>query len=183
MKHIGIDFGAKMAGTTAISFSNNQKIEVVISEKNKDADKFLSDFINKHTPKYIFIDAPLSLPNAYFGKGENYFYRDCDIFAKAMSPMFLGGLTARAISLKHKFKDINFIETYPKILGNLIDIYDYKKNNVIFVKKIEAKFDISIGEIDNWHKIDAILAYCSGLRYFNEEHQVFGNQDEGLIIV
>jgi predicted nuclease with RNAse H fold len=183
MKHIGIDFGAKMAGTTAISFLNNQKIEVIISEKNKDADKFLSDFICINNPEYIFIDAPLSLPAAFYGKGENYFYRECDMITKAMSPMFLGGLTARAMSLKGKFKDVKFIETYPKILGNLIEINDYKKNNVIFVKKIEAKFDISISKLDNWHKIDAVLAYCSGLRYFNDEYQFFGNQEEGLIIV
>lgn len=183
MKHIGIDFGAKKAGTTAICFNDNNKLEVIISEKNQDADKFISSFIDSYNPSHVFIDAPLSLPAAFYGRGDNFFYRECDVITKAMSPMFLGGLTARAISLKNQFKNIMFIETYPKILANFVDICEYKKNRVIFVNKIETKFDIKVGELENWHQIDSVLAFCSGLRFIEGEQEVYGNEEEGLIIV
>ena len=97
--HIGIDYGAKLAGTTAICFEQSGQLKIWQSEKKKDADKFVQESIKQLQPTTVFIDAPLSLPLAYFGEGENYFYRECDKILKGMSPMFLGGLTARAMRL------------------------------------------------------------------------------------
>jgi uncharacterized protein len=42
-------------------------------------------------PARIFMDAPLSLPQVFFGpSGNEFFYRRCGRELKAMSPMFLG---------------------------------------------------------------------------------------------
>ena len=137
-KFIGIDFGAKKAGTTAIAKFDSNKIITEISNKNEDADKFIRTIIKKLEPEFIFIDAPLSLPNAYYGKGSNYFYRKSDIDAGAMSPMFIGGLTARAIKLKDDFNNIQFIESYPKLIAKEI-LGEAYKNNLLESKKLVEK--------------------------------------------
>lgn len=186
LKHIGIDFGAKKAGTTAIAYEKNKQIKVIISNKNEDADLFIKSFLKSNKIEYIFIDAPLSLPKVFTSKDKsnssNYFYRKCDVESKAMSPMFIGGLTARAIKLKDSFPSIKFIETYPKLLAHKIDNVYYKKNKLIFVKAIEKYFEIKIEEQKTWHEIDAILAYLSGCRYLKNEHHSYGDEDEGIII-
>lgn len=186
LKHIGIDFGAKKAGTTAIAYELDCQINVIKSNKNEDADSFINSFLESNNIKHIFIDAPLSLPKVFTSKDKsnssNYFYRKCDIETKAMSPMFIGGITARAIKLKDSFPDIKFIETYPKLLAHKIDHVNYKKNKLIFVKTIEEYFEINLEEQKTWHEIDAVLAYLSGCRYLKNEHHSFGEEDEGIII-
>lgn len=89
--HLGIDYGSKLAGTTAICYQEGDALTIIQSEKKQDADRFINDTVESLKPEQIFIDAPLSLPAAYFGNGDDYFYRDCDRQLKAMSPMFLGG--------------------------------------------------------------------------------------------
>ena len=117
---IGVDYGSKLAGTTAISYLEEGKIRILQSKKKEDADQFLSELILRLSPKSIFIDAPLSLPAAYHNKGTDYFYRKADRDCKAMSPMFLGGLTARAMKLKAQHADRNFIEVYPAMLARVV---------------------------------------------------------------
>lgn len=73
MSHLGIDYGSKMAGTTAIAYLDNGEIKVILSQKNKDADAFIIATTEQLKPNSIFIDAPLSLPLAYFRQGDNYF--------------------------------------------------------------------------------------------------------------
>ena len=120
--HFGIDYGSKLAGTTVICFDENEKLNFRQSEKKQDADAFLEKLISEKQPDSVFIDAPLSLPNAYFGKGEDYFYRKCDREVGGMSPMFLGGLTARAIKLKSKSEtpECPFYEIYPAQLVRVL---------------------------------------------------------------
>ncbi len=109
MHWVGIDYGAKLAGTTAISFVENNQIKTVQSVRKQNADTFCLDWISRLKPDFIMIDAPLSLPLAYFGKGDDYFYRQADRELKAMSPLFLGGLTARAMRLANQWsKQKNF---------------------------------------------------------------------------
>lgn len=58
--------------------------------------------IEKYSINLVCIDAPLSLPGVYFDKNKfhDYLYRKCDNACKAMSPMFVGAFTARAIQLQ-----------------------------------------------------------------------------------
>ena len=189
--HIGIDYGAKLAGTTAICFEKTGKLVIVQSEKKKDADKFVQKVVQDLQPSSIFIDAPLSLPLAYFGEGENYFYRACDKALQAMSPMFLGGLTARAIKLSKPFESngIVLFETYPAqiVKHYLPDTQGYKKQKIYledFCKVLLTKLPYEWVKLpENWHQVDSILAWWTGWRYKNEEVKVYGNKKEGLIYV
>jgi len=183
---IGIDYGAKLAGTTAICFEKEKELFIIQSQKKQDADAFIKSLINMVEPTHVYLDAPLSLPAAYFGKGKNYFYRQCDIETKAMSPMFLGGLTARAMKLSADFPQITFKETYPSFLVKNIfflqDVYQKKKpfnpeilENMIFPKMGRP--------IENWHQFDSLMCWLSGKRDFENDAICLGNAEEGIITV
>lgn len=190
--HLGIDYGAKLAGTTAICFEKNGQLHLRQSEKKKDADKFVQHTIEELQPTAVFIDAPLSLPAAYFGKGDNYFYRACDKQLGGMSPMFLGGLTARAIKLTKSFEhtELSFYETYPAQIVKhfLLDKTEgYKKQKEFLANFCEVlekvcsyKFAIAPS---NWHQVDSALAWWAGHRFEKGEMKVYGEEQEGLIYI
>jgi len=190
--HLGIDYGAKLAGTTAICFEQSGQLQILQSGKKKDADKFVQGMIAQLQPNAIFIDAPLSLPLAYFGEGDNYFYRACDKALQGMSPMFLGGLTARAIKLSKPYEKVGipFFETYPAqiVKHYLADITTgYKKQQVFladFCEILSQQLPYDFAEIPaNWHQVDSVLAWWAGWRYKNESVKVYGSEKEGLIYV
>jgi len=187
---IGIDYGSKLAGTTVVARAENGKVHFAQSMKNKDADQFILDQLHSVEPLAIFLDAPLSLPAAYFGRGEDYFYRSADRALKAMSPMFLGGLTARAMRLKQKLIKCGHqvLEVYPGGLARQIGLPkdQYKKQKVhlpavlnLLTTQIPIKFVKS--DLITWHHVDALLACWTGLRYFLGEAESFGNEEEGEI--
>jgi len=187
VKWIGIDYGSKLAGTTAICHEDKGKLNFTQSEKKQDADAFISSFVDEYEPIYIFIDAPLSLPAAYFGKGNDFFYRKCDRELKAMSPMFLGGLTARAMSLKSSHPKQTFLESYP---GYLIKetcgygkFYQKRKTYETYIhNKLKKQLDLNFKSAPkNWHQLDALACWVIGWRHFNGEGQVIGDENEGRI--
>ena len=185
-----------MAGTTVLAYLSPQN-EVIIeqSQKKSDADRFLKTKLLELPIDQVFIDAPLSLPNVYrFGPKANsdYFYREADRSLQAMSPMFLGGLTARAIKLKDSFRSepIRFYETYPAHLAKLLELPkdQYKKNKTTpeSLKAVLLKttqFPYLLPQLENWHQFDAILALISGWRFVNDQALVFGTKEEGQIWV
>jgi predicted nuclease with RNAse H fold len=192
---IGIDYGSKLAGTTVIAYQNKKNIiQFLISEKKKDADIFLINAVTKLQPKYIFFDAPLSLPGVYTMPNEydDYFYRAGDRLLKAMSPMFLGGLTARAMRLKRTFvqQNIEVFETYPAIHAQRFQLknLNYKKKLQYLPDVIQAlqkllPFPFNNQQITSWHHVDALLAFYSAYRFLNGEIEQFGAEKEGSIWV
>lgn len=190
---LGIDYGSKLAGTTVVAYQNKKNIvQFLISEKKKDADIFLINAVAALQPKYIFFDAPLSLPGVYTMPNEydDYFYRKGDKLLKGMSPMFLGGLTARAIKLKQIFiqQNITVFETYPAIHAQRFElkILNYKKQLQYLpdiIKKLQTLLPFSFDnqQITSWHHVDALLAFYSGFRFLNGEIESFGEEKEGLI--
>lgn len=190
---IGIDYGSKLAGTTAICFERDGSLHFLQSVKGKNADAMILDFIKKQRPEKIFIDAPMSLPAAYFHqKSTDYFYRQCDREVRAMSPMFLGGLTARAIQLKNNpaSAGIEFYESYPRGLVDELSKRHpgirehYKKDIGAFLDQVLKIFGIRVGELPtNWHQADALLAWLVGLRFSEGCNLIFGEENEGLIYV
>lgn len=188
--HLGIDYGSKLAGTTAICYQKDERLIVIQSEKKQDADLFIKEAVNSLQPKQIFIDAPLSLPGAYFGKGEDYFYRACDRELRAMSPMFLGGLTARAMKLTRSLSDKNIdcYESYPAAFVRENDalITNYNKKSMVsstLLKALAELVGLEIDSIDSYHQIDAVLCWLIGRRYFAGEAKIIGDKEEGQIIV
>ena len=109
-----------------------------------------------------------------------------------MSPMFLGGLTARAIRLKNQpaLKNIRFFESYPRGLVDELSKKhpelksSYKKNIRAFTKVLSVIFTLDFFAYpQNWHQADALLAYLVGVRVSQNQNLVFGDVDEGLIYV
>lgn len=189
----GIDYGSKMAGTTVVCVvENKQCILLEQSEKKKDADQFVQDIISQKQVKRIFIDAPLSLPGVYTRptQFDNYFYRKADQITQAMSPMFLGGLTARAMRLKDYFNknNIDVKEVYPSLWAKHFGLKElgYKKEKQS-IRTIELKLKNALDfewkcKIQNWHQIDALLAAHSGQRYLDKNFESIGDPLEGQII-
>lgn len=163
------------------------------SEKKKDADAFLIALIEELKPSSVFIDAPLSLPLAYTDstKGE-FFYRACDRELRAMSPMFLGGLTARAMKLKYYFSGRSipqFFETYPagtvRQNDKLLPLYQKKSKDILpFQKALLGYIPFAISaDFENWHQVDAVLAWWTGYRYLRGEANLIGDAEEGIIVI
>lgn len=181
----GIDYGSKMAGTTVIAALNTaHQVVLYSSKKNQDADAMIMDHVNDLNPEQIGIDAPLSLPLAYRSAGDDFFYRSADRALNAMSPMFLGGLTARAMRLARLLTP-PIIEVYPGALARALDFksFDYKKKEAQYAKML-AELDWQV-EYDrhpmNSHEMDAIIALFVTWKFKNNQAQTVGNPDEGLI--
>jgi len=177
----GVDYGSKKAGTTVISWKSPDGMVVMQSEKNKDADNWLLDIVLEKKIKNLFIDAPLSLPKAFYNPAANadFFYRECDRSTNAMSPMFLGGLTARAIALSNKLKDcqVNTIEVYPAQLRRLLG--DEWMSLLTAYTGLNNEFILT----SNNHVRDSLLAWLSGYRFNQNTHSMYGISDEGVIVV
>lgn len=188
--HIGIDFGSRLAGTTAVCMLVSSRLVTWKSGVKEDADEFLAAKISELRPTSVWIDAPLSLPGVYrdADQFQDYFYRVADRQTQAMSPMFLGGLTARSMRLEALFPDIPFYEAYP---GKLAEIWGwknigYKKETGVIpalVRKLKAQTGLLCGVPDNFHELDAVLAWCTGWRNARGESLSWGNPAEGLIYV
>ncbi len=191
----GIDYGSKMAGTTVLAtLGASQSVDFFSAEAKKDADAFLLKHFKEQTPQAIFIDAPLSLPGKYrnLPNYEDYFYRRGDRELKAMSPMFLGGLTARAMRLCEQLQaqGHQVREIYPGGLARSLNLgeYHYKKQKShlpTFLKHLASllPFSFQANEVRTWHHVDALLALYSGLRFQGGIHDSFGDPTEGQIII
>ncbi len=189
---VGIDYGSKLAGTTVVCYLLNEVLITKQSKKGQDADQFVWEVCNELNISLIGVDAPLSLPGIYFGKlnKENYFYRQCDIELRAMSPMFIGGLTARAIQLRDRLitKTIEVIEVYPKAFVENLEYKElYQKKNLDtlskFFKHLKKEFELKVEEFPtNWHQVDGMIAWLIVRNYELKTHREIGDNEEGLII-
>jgi predicted nuclease with RNAse H fold len=190
---VGVDYGSKLAGTTVMACWDGQRLRFFSSEKKKDADAFLLDILPSIGAKHVYLDAPLSLPGVYRNmKGyDNYFYRKADSELGAMSPMFLGGLTARAMRLREQLsaKGIRLIETYPAYQAKRLNLKEqgYKKRKedittVLEVLSSEFSFPLPSALAD-WHHVDALLAMLTAVREADGVREIFGDQEEGVVVV
>lgn len=183
---VAIDYGAKLAGTTVVCFEENGKLYLQQSSKKQDADEWLRQIIEELNPVAVFMDAPLSLPGVYHGHGNDFHYRACDRAVGAMSPMFLGGLTARAMQVRAVLSSIPFYEIYPAQLVKTLfpGCVFYKKELTMFLEKMTKNLPLPFAKKpENWHQVDAALAWLSGWRHSQGAAKVFGAPEEGLIWV
>jgi predicted nuclease with RNAse H fold len=184
--HLAIDYGSRLAGTTALCFEKNGSLQLLQSAKKQDADAWLRQVIAEQKPGAVYIDAPLSLPGVYTGRGSDYFYRIADRALGAMSPMFLGGLTARAMQLRAAVPAVPFYEIYPAQLVRTLfpgDVF-YKKELPAFLEKLTGILPLPLAVLpENWHQTDAVLAWLSGWRHGRGEALTFGEEWEGVIRV
>lgn len=193
---VGVDYGSKLAGTTAIAYFEPESgmLKFVRSPKGDDADLFLQNWLKTHPVKTVCIDAPLSLPRVYRTPGQygDYFYREADRSVKAMSPMFLGGLTARAMQLQSRLTEAGIAcqEVYPGGLARIfgLNTHGYKdkrsrpadlREHLQEVLPHPVRWDL----VSDWHAFDALLAYASGWRFIQGNHVTAGTPEEGVIII
>lgn len=187
----GIDFGSKMAGTTVIAIAGKTTIRLFNSRKNEDADQFLSAIVKEKEIGQVFIDAPLSLPGVYRGlvSGNDFFFRQSDLALKAMSPMFLGGLTARSMKLCSQWMQcgVECVEVYPAAFATRMDWIrkGYKKEDESRIELQEILSEI-VGlplphELTNWHEVDALIALAIGKLFSEGKANYAGDPEEGLI--
>jgi predicted nuclease with RNAse H fold len=193
----GIDYGSKLSGNTVISILKSNKIYFMAVDKNTDADEFIYNAALHFKPDVIFLDAPLSLPGIYSNKpGDNYHFRKADLDLCAMSPMFLGGLTARAMQLKDRIEkeleSTKVYETFPRAQARNYELeqYGYKKRKSNLVvcsnrlrEKLNQKLFIDCLDIKTWHHLDALLALFGAMRFVMGLALPYGDEEEGLIYV
>lgn len=183
---LAIDFGAKTAGTTAIAWLAEGRLQLAQSAPKQDADSWLRQQIQRLQPQALYIDAPLSLPLAYRQATDapDFHYRACDRAVGAMSPLFLGGLTARAMQLVHEV-DIPAYEVYPKLAGHAIakDLYHKKNGDTLsdFTKVLQQHLPYPAPQPANWHQADALLAWYIGWKHQTGKADFVGDAQEGVI--
>lgn len=192
----GVDFGSKLAGTTVISIFKQNKIYFMDVDEGVDADQFLLNAVEHFKPDVVFIDAPLSLPGKYCNvEGcDDYMFRKADKELKAMSPMFLGGLTARAMRIKDELEETGTTvkETYPKIMAHKYDLSNlgYKANSR-HINACRSKLQdvlnpniiMDCSDIKTWHHLDALLALMAAMNFDMGASVTFGDEREGCIYV
>ncbi len=186
--HIGIDFGARSSGNTAVCYLDGGLFRFLRPAKDTDGDAWLESTVVDLRPQVIYIDAPLSLPAVYAGRGEDFFFRLADHQAHGMSPMFLGGLTARAMRLAALWTEqgIAVHETYPAAL-----IRHAWEGLKVEPRKAIPKHKLSVmsGMIAmppptpaDRHEADAWLCWVIGHRHQRGEAIIYGREKEGLIL-
>ena len=194
MSLAGVDFGSKLAGTTVIA-SCQHAPSLFRSEKGRDADAFLLSELLRLGVRTVFLDAPLSLPGVYTGLAghDDFLFRTGDRALGAMSPMFLGGLTARAMRLKKQLDDagVQVYETYPAAQAKRLELptLGYKRERAHLPAVLEAllphlsPFPFEPSAVQSWHDVDALLALLGGLRREKGEAVFWGSEEEGGVWV
>jgi uncharacterized protein len=183
----GIDFGARRSGNTAVAIAEDGKVRFYQTKKDQDTDAWLEELIEKHPPTLIAIDAPLTLPAGWCGGIGDLFYRQCDEELRAMSPLFLGGLTGRAVKFHRKSKDagIKMLETYPKgFVNNLLDGEYPEVGSDLnpILQKLPKDIQLELNEQPaNEHQLDALICLVVAFRFTKKEACAFGKYGEGLI--
>lgn len=192
---VGVDYGSKLAGTTAAAFETEGQLKIKQSQRGQSADEWLWQLVSSLQPKVVYIDAPLTLPKVYaqgvYSSDSEYFYRACDREVQAMSPMFIGGLTARAIQLRARLSEagIAVLETYPSQLAKLLlnHLAEYKKSLTalpLFTDALQGFLPVPLHQPPaNWHQFDSLLAWYSGYRHSQGQSILYGDAKEGRIIV
>ncbi|WP_417591729.1 hypothetical protein [Owenweeksia hongkongensis] len=192
----GIDYGSKLTGNTVISVFNDGDVFFLDMSQGVDADSFILNAAEHFMPSKIFIDAPLSLPGVYRNLPgfNNYHFRKADLELNAMSPMFLGGLAARAIELKSRLKSLGLkvFETYPIVMANQLKLRDCDYKGSLqnlsscaqeVINILPASINIDKDDIKTWHHLDALLALISAINSLFKKPRTYGHREEGLIYI
>lgn len=190
-----IDYGSKLAGTTVVVSGDPTAatpLTFSASAKKQDADAMITDLLAPHDEARVYLDAPLSLPGVYrqLPGFDDHHLRRGDRALAAMSPMFLGGLTARAMRLASLNPQCTWHETYPAAQAKRLELPkdQYKKNadalptlTAQLAKRINCPFDLAA--VTTWHHFDALLAWLAAERHARGDAKPHGDAAEGVILV
>ncbi|MEM5831807.1 MAG: DUF429 domain-containing protein [Candidatus Aenigmatarchaeota archaeon] len=185
----GIDLAGSEKRISGIAFMNlNLEVFCYSAYTNNE----ILDLVEKNNPKFIFIDAPLSLPKdrKSLEKVSNIHFRKCDLELKKLKikffPITLGPmrmLTMRGILLKKLLSKKGRIvkETFP---GAFYDLKNLKRRNLEeiynFFQSVGLRF---LTRIRNIHEMDAITCVFIAYLYYNGRAKEIGEKKEGTIVI
>lgn len=177
-------------------------ITLTQSARRRDADAWLAAELARLPPGLVAVDAPLSLPGVYRALPgyTDHHYRRVDRELRAMSPMFLGGLTARAVALAGRFRESGWtvVETYPAALVRTLgweEAYAGKRASRAEVAESAALHELhawcaaallpcgELPELLTFHRADAVLCLLAAVRFVGGTGLVLGDRDEGQIVL
>ncbi len=199
MSHVlfGIDYESKLCGNTVVSILQNNRIYFMHVDEDVDADAFIVNAANHFKPQFIFINAPLSLPGVYLQKEgfTNHQFRIADSELSSVSPMIIGGLTARAMELKQNLESIEGVKVYETCSKAQAKNYElceigYKKNKLALIgcrnhlnSKLSAKMFFNCQDVKTWHHLDSFLSLITAMRFTMGLALPYGDEKEGVIYV
>jgi len=153
---LGIDLAGDEKNITGMAFINEKVILESLHSDNE-----ILEFIEKHSPEVIAIDAPLS----FYGKH----FRECDLELRKefkILPLTFKGmqkLTKRGISLKKKIGE-KVIETYPH------------------ASRKKLKDELKKYTFKNKHEEDALICALVAKAYYFKEAEYYGEKDRIYVI-
>lgn len=181
---VGIDYGGRYTGTTALAACTLDQIFLTSCPKRTDADTWIGERLDDLQPRIIAIDAPLSLPSGVLdGKGD-FHLRIADRLCGAMSPMFLGGLTARAMALHTFWKgQALWVETYPSWMARA-RLGCKRTDHDEVVNMIRTYWTGQpIPKLTDQHQVDALLALMAAEHVRTNTSWHYGDPREGVIVI
>ncbi len=181
---IGIDYGGRTAGTTALAALVHHRLTLVSCPKGQDADVWIEKHVLDIQPSIIAIDAPLSLPSGIMGMDGDFHMRLADRLCGAMSPMFLGGLTARAMALKASCTGNGvWIETYPSWIAKTRSGC-LRTNHAMVMKWLQKMWpEVNLPSPVDQHQVDALLALSAAEHIYCNTSLHYGDPREGVIVI
>ncbi|MCH8555192.1 MAG: hypothetical protein LAT76_08545 [Schleiferiaceae bacterium] len=192
----GVSLGGKYTGDSALAIYSNGQILIVQPDEGVDSDAFSTQVIEQFAPEIITIDAPITIPGALTKTSGcfDYHFRQADKECGCISPMIIGGRTARAIELKSVWEKLGkeVYETSPRLLARDFGLREmgYRKTglhlrNCAALLKASFNPDINLAErdISNWTRLDALLALMTAMKIETKTATSIGNPEEGLIWV
>jgi len=153
---LGIDLAGDEKNITGMAFINEKVILESLHSDNE-----ILEFIEKHSPEVIAIDAPLSFYGEHF--------RECDLELRKefkILPLTFKGmqkLTKRGISLKKKIGE-KVIETYPH------------------ASRKKLKDELKKYTFKNKHEEDALICASVAKAYYFKEAEYYGEKDRIYVI-
>jgi len=185
MKILGIDLAGSDKRNTGIAFKYNGKIVTTIVKTDEEILSICENF------NYIFIDAPLSLPEGKenIENRDGKHYRECDQMLRKMNikffPITLGPmrmLTSRGIKLYGKLlkKNKKVYEVFPGAFYDIMGISRKNKNEIIrFYEKLNIKIEKNKCSLD---ELDAIACFLTGFMFLNKKATLLKGKDGCIII-
>lgn len=188
---VGIDLAGSPKRNTGICVLEGNRVrewQTVFSDKE------ILEFVKKHKPKLVAIDAPLNLPpgrkTIEDRNGEHFRPCDRELLARGIRffPITLGPmrtLTTRGISLKKKLarRNVRVIEMYP---GAAQDVWKIARKQDGLNKLRKGLERLGLKGLDkkmNGDELDAITGALVGRHFLNRKAEILGNFRQGAIIV
>ena len=188
---IGIDLAGSPKRNTGICALKGNRIH---EWKTVFSDKEILEFVSRHRPKVVAIDAPLNLPPGRKSmddrNGEHFRPCDRELLKRGIRffPITLGpmrSLTLRGISLKKKLNRRKFrvIEMYP---GAAQDVWRIARKQDGLGKLRKGLEKLGIKGLDknmNGDELDAVSGAIVGKLFLQDKAEVLGNFRQGAIVI